>query len=190
MSIPNAHCDKCMKCVALCPDSTPNVNPLISAKTGVQKTTALLIVGGLPGFIWGWFHVPDEAQLTSLSAFFSVYEMPLLGFTITLVIYAILSSIIQPKYERRLISFFAAAGVSCYYWFRIPALFGYGSFGKDGLLINLRNILPEWSFTGITIVTTLFFFYWLYFRKPNRKSWLVRPKFGNKDKTFAHKLSA
>ncbi|HEY5325604.1 MAG TPA: hypothetical protein VIJ27_01275 [Mucilaginibacter sp.] len=188
--VPNAHCDQCMKCVALCPDSTPNVNPKFSVKTDYQKTTALLIVGGLPGFIWGWFHVPDETQLTSLSAFFGVYEMPLLGLTVTLVIYAVLSSIIRPEYERKLVSFFAASGVSCYYWYRIPALFGYGSFGKDGLLINLRNVAPGWSITALTIATTVFFFYWLYYRKQSRKSWLIRPQFGHKHKTIVRKLSA
>jgi len=189
-SIPNAHCDKCMKCVALCPDSTPNVNPKSAVKTSYQKITALLIVGGLPGFIWGWFHVPDEMALTSLNTFFSVYEMPLLGFTITLIIYATLTSIIQPKYERRLISFFAASGVACYYWFRIPALFGYGGFGKDGLLINLQNTVPGWGITATTIATTAFFFYWLCFRKQNRKSWLIRPQFGKKHIPHVHKLSA
>jgi len=190
MSVPNAHCNECMKCVAICPDSTPNVNPKSYVKSSNQKATALLIVGGLPGFIWGWFHVPDETQLTTLYAFFSVYTMPLIGFIATLVVYATLSAIIQPKYERRLIGFFAASGVSCYYWFRIPALFGFGDFAKDGLLINLRNVIPEWSITAVTITTTAFFFYWLLGRKQNRKSWLIRPQFGKKTKSPAYKLSA
>jgi hypothetical protein len=188
--VPNAHCDKCMKCVTPCPDSTQNVNPKSSVKTDHQKISAFLIIGGLPGFIWGWFHVPDETQLTSLYTFFSVYEMPLIGLAVTLSIYAFLSSIIQQRFERRLISFFAASGVSCYYWFRIPSLFGFGKFATDGLLVNLREVMPEWSITAITVFTTAFFFYWLVMHKKNKKSWLIRPEFSTKNKPGLQKISA
>jgi hypothetical protein len=48
---------------------------------------------------------------------------------ITLAIYTIPSSIIQPGYDGRLISFFEASGVSRFYWFGIPALPRFGDFG-------------------------------------------------------------
>lgn len=190
MPLPNAHCDQCMNCVIPCPDSTPNMHPKISTKTIYHKISGLLIIGGLPGFIWGWFHVPDETEITSLNTFINVYKMPLLGFAITLAVYWILSIIIQPKFARRLISFFAASGVACYYWYRIPALFGFGNFGDDGLLINLRNTLPEWSVLIITITTTFFFFYWLVIRKQNNRSWIIRPQYANKHENSEHTLSA
>lgn len=184
MSLPNANCDQCMNCVIPCPDSTPNVNPKISAKTIYHKTSGLLIIGGLPGFIWGWFHVPDEYTITSLSTFLSVYEIPLIGLAVTLAIYLILSNVIDKKYERRLISIFAASGVSCYYWYRIPSLFGFGKFAKDGLLINLRNSLPEWIIPIMTVAVAAFFFYWLVIRRRNRKSWIIRPQFANKNESI------
>jgi hypothetical protein len=190
MSIPNAHCGECMNCVIPCPDSTPNVHPKSSVKTVYHKIAGLFIIGGLPGFIWGWFHVPDEAKITTLNTFLSGYKMPLLGFTITLVIYWILSSIIQRKFRRRLISVFAASGVSCYYWFRLPALFGFVKFGHDGLLVDLSNILPLWSIPVMNIVTTFFFFYWLVTRKQNNESWLIRPEFADKQKRPELELSA
>jgi len=188
MSMPNAHCNQCRNCVIPCPDSTPNINPQITAKTIYHKISGLMIIGGLPGFIWGWFHVPDETAITKLSTFFSVYQMPLLGFAITLIIYEILALIVRPKYQQKLISIFAASAVSCYYWYRIPSLFGFGNFNNDGLLINLKSILPGWLIPLITITITFFFFYWLVIRKPNNKSWVIRPQFAGREETQATKL--
>jgi len=189
-SLPNAHCGECMKCVTPCPDSTPNITPKSSTKTIWHELSGLLIIGGLPGFIWGWFHVPDETHIMTVAAFLNVYTLPLAGFATTLLIYWLLSKIIQAKYERRLIGFFAAAGVSCYYWYRIPSLFGFGNFGTDGLLVNLRNVLPEWSIPAITIATALFFFYLLVGRRQNNKSWVIRPPYASKKATLKNKLSA
>ncbi len=177
ISVPNAHCGKCRNCVIPCPDSTPNIQPNSSAKTIYHRINGLLITGGLPGFIWGWFHVHDERTISSIGDFLGVYEMPLLGFMITLVIYGILIMNIRPKFEQRLTSIFAALGVSCYYWYRIPALFGFGIKGSDGLLLNLRNTLPEWVLAVITVSVCIFFFYWLVVRKQNNKSWSVRPQY-------------
>jgi hypothetical protein len=189
ITLPNAHCDQCMNCVIPCPDSTSNIHTKTSAKTIYHKISGLLIIGGLPGFIWGWFHVPDETTITTLSVFFSVYKMPLIGFAITLLLYGLLSAIIKTKFEQRLISIFAAMGVSCYYWYRIPSLVGFGNFADDGLLLNLRNILPGYCIPVITISTTIFFFYWLVFRKQNNISWVVRPQYANKQHKPDHKLS-
>ncbi len=181
-TVPNAHCNQCMNCIVPCPDSTTNIHPASSSRTIYHKIGGLLIIGGLPGFIWGWFHVPDETKITTLSTLVAVYKMPLEGLMITLAIYIILSAIIRSKFERSLVSIFAASGVSCYYWYRVPALFGFGNFGNDGLLINLSKSLPGWSIPMMTISTTTFFFYWLVFRKQNNKSWLIRPQYARKQK--------
>jgi len=180
IALPNAHCDQCMNCVVSCPDSTANIQPLTNSKTIYNQISAVLIVGGLPGFIWGWFHVPDETSITTVSTFFSVYQMPLLGLLVTLISYGILSLALSTKYEQKLTSIFAASGVSCYYWFRIPSLLGFGKFGDDGMLVNLRNTLPEWIIPVLTIASTIFFFYWLVIRKQNNKSWVIRPRFANR----------
>ena len=180
MPLPNAHCSQCMNCVIPCPDSTANMHPAHSQKTIYHKISSLLIIGGLPGFIWGWFYVPDQATISTINTFFGVYQMPMLGFTVSLLLYLLLSSLIHPEWERRLISIFAAAGVSCYYWYRIPSLFGFGNFGDDGLLLDLRHVLPGWSLTAITTAATLFFFYWLVIRKQNNNSWVIRPQYAGK----------
>ena len=188
ITVPNAHCDKCMNCVVPCPDSTPNIHPKSSTKTIYHRISGLLIIGGLPGFIWGWFHVPDESSITTRGKFIGVYEMPLLGLIVTIVIYGILSAIIRSKFESRLTGFFAALGVSCYYWYRIPALFGFGNFSADGLLVNLRGTLSPYGILMATIAAIIFFFYCLVIRKPNRKSWLVRPEYADKRERLRNKL--
>ncbi len=177
ISMPNAHCGECVNCSVPCPDSTPNMHPAMATKTVYHKISGILTIGGLPGFIWGWFHVPDNNSTVSLSQFFGTYELPLLGCLVTLIIYLIWDKVLAEKDRPKLIAVFAAAGVSCYYWYRIPALLGFGKFAEDGVLINLKNILPEWSIILMIISTTIFFFSWFLLRKPNSKSWVVRPKF-------------
>lgn len=177
MPVPNAHCAECMNCVVPCPDSTPNIQPGLSRKNSYQKISGILITGGLPGFIWGWFHVPDAGGFSTFRNFMLVYKMPLTGLGVTLLIYLVLLKNIPKKFQGKLTAVFAAAAVSCYYWYRIPSLFGFGNFEHDGLLWNLRNTLPGWSMLIITFATTLFFFYWMVVREKNNVSWLIRPQF-------------
>lgn len=180
LSLPNAHCGQCMNCVIPCPDSTANINPSINTGNMYQKISGLFIIGGLPGFIWGWFHVPDNAGTNTLESFIGVYTMPLLGFSVTLVVYAIVSKLVKQAFQQKIISIFAAAGVSCYYWFRIPALFGFGKFANDGILINLTQVLPAYTMILVTIITTVFFFYWLVIRQQNNRSWVIRPPYAKR----------
>ncbi len=180
MSFPNAHCGECMNCVVPCPDATPHINPSSSQKTIYHQLSGLLIVGGLPGFIWGWFQVPDVQGFSAISVFLKVYTWPMIGFCISLVLYAILNTSFKKIHQRKLIGIFAAAGISIYYWYRIPALFGYGKFAEDGMLLDLTNLLPEWSMMLITVSASLFFFYWLVLRKKENTHWVVRPAFGNR----------
>jgi hypothetical protein len=191
-SLPNLHCTHCANCVVPCPDSSPNIRPGSSKKTIWHKMSGILTAGGLPGFIWGWFHVPDKEFTGTFAGFFNVYKMPFIGFAFTLIIYGVLSITLnstQSRLDKKLTGFFAAMGVSCYYWYRIPALLGFGTLGEDGLLIDLRYHLSQWTITALTFLTTIFFFYWLFFRKQSNKSWLIRPEFVKKE-PVKHKLSA
>ncbi|MBH2004143.1 MAG: hypothetical protein I8H66_05575 [Sphingobacteriia bacterium] len=174
-SLPNAHCDRCVKCSVPCPDTTPGFHPAITRKNSYQTWSGLLTIGGLPGFIWGWFQVPDHTGATSLTLLLDAYAYPFFGFLGSLLLFVLLKRLIGQQQERVLISFFAAAGVSCYYWFRIPALLGFNHLEKDGLLLDMRGVLPEWSILSMTILSTLFFFWWLVFRKSGHRSWVLRP---------------
>lgn len=179
ITVPNMHCSACENCVVPCPDSTPNIHPKATVKTIYHKLSAVLIIGGLPGFIWGWFHVPDNAIINFVTLV-NAYRVPLAGFLVSVIIYQLLSVLLAPKNERVLTNIFAALGVSCYYWYRIPALFGFGRYKDDGLLLDLRNTLHQWNILVITIAATIFFFYWMVWRKANRKNWASRPPYAMK----------
>ena len=180
ITVPNAHCGQCENCVIPCPDSTPNMFPSHTEKSVFHKISASLITGGLPGFIWGWFHVPDEVHATSINTFIGVYQLPVLGLAITLSIYLIINNLLKKDQKRHLTNLFAAMAVSCYYWYRIPSLIGFGMFANDGLLINLKGVLPFWMPTLLSVLFTIFFFILLIFRKENNQSWLIRPEYAVK----------
>lgn len=180
MSIPNANCDQCQNCVVPCPDSTPNMTPTMATKTIYHRLSGWLIVTGLPGFIWGWFHVPDGAGLQSFNDLLSIYFYPILGMLLSASIYFVLHRLLGPGRDKTLTRIFAAAGVSFYYWFRIPALLGFGKFNQDGMLVNLNGVIPDWVPHAFTFISTLFFFYWLAIRKLNNVNWVIRPPFAKK----------
>lgn len=175
-TMPNAHCGHCVNCSVPCPDSTPNFHPAIPRKNIYQYLAGLFTIGGLPGFIFGWFCVPDKTGPRRFLTFFDAYAIPLLGFCITITLYQLLEKLVGGKHQRLLVNCFAAASVACYYWFRIPALLGFRVFAADGALADLRGVLPAWGVALMTTATTLFFVWWLVYRKPNHKSWTIRPK--------------
>ena len=59
ITLRNAHCTTCVRCTARCPDSTPAMSPLAEPLTARHRALGVLMVGGFPGFVWGWFQVPD-----------------------------------------------------------------------------------------------------------------------------------
>jgi len=176
LTFSNAHCTSCSNCLSSCPDSTPSINNYKS-KNIYKKLSIIFLVGGLPGFIYGWFQVPDYYQFPTISQLIDIYKTPMLWAGVTTILYVILKKFIN---EKQLIQLFATLAVSCYYWFRVPALFGFGIFPEDGKLIDLTHILPSWSIQTITITMTLFFFWWLFFTEQTKKTWMIRPVFEKK----------
>jgi hypothetical protein len=179
-TVPNVQCRSCHNCVIPCPDSTPNMHPAVSDKTGFHSLSATLIVGGLPGFIWGWFHVPDVDGVSSFSELWSIYQLPLFGLSVTVCAYLMMKSLLAEQRAKNLVKVFAAMSVACYYWFRIPALLGFGNYADDGQLIDLTHSIPPWSITLLQLLTTAFLFYWLVLRIQNKKSWATRPEFAKR----------
>lgn len=177
VSIPNAHCAQCRNCVIPCPDSTPNIHPLTSNKTVYQTIAGYLMAGGFPGFIWGWFQVPDHSSLKGLPLIIAMYSFPLLGAAATLILFLLLKRVVIKIKEATLISIFAAAAVACYYWFRIPSLIGFSVYDTDGMLVNLKGVLPWWTVYIMVACSTLFFFWWIVLRRANQQSWVIRPEY-------------
>jgi hypothetical protein len=172
---PNAHCGACHNCVIPCPDST--------AKAGAPKPRSLqdhantLLTGGLPGFIWGWFHVPDCRSGGSLVECAKAFGLPWGTLVLTLGAFVLLRKFLPKDKKTLLTSLFAATSISCYYWYRIPALVGYGIFPQDGRLVDLSQTLPFWSVMAIQVIAVAFFGWWLLLRNAEQAVWAVRPPF-------------
>ncbi len=173
----NAHCRTCRKCSVPCPDATPHIHPMSVQQLWQQKVAGLLMVGGFPGFIWGWFHVPDYTAPVAAHAWIAIYGWPLGGAAGSMGLFLLLRSKVRAS---TLIKGFAAAAVSCYYFYRIPCLLGFGLYPGDGMLIDLRALLPPALVWGLASLPALFFFWWLVWRARSRQSWLIRPAFAKK----------
>ncbi len=111
-SLPNAHCNKCYRCVSPCPDTTRGISPVSTEKTIYHKMAGFLMVGAFPGFVWGWFQVPDYFGITSVGQLIELYKLPLLGLLTTSGLYWMLKNVVETKI---LVSVFSASAVSCYY---------------------------------------------------------------------------
>jgi len=153
------------------------VSPLRSKDSGVRRFTGVLMVGGFAGFIWGWFHVPDYTGAVGWEHLGRAYGLPFAGLAVTLAAFLLLERLVPEQGAVRLRRLFAAAAISCYYWYRLPALFGFGPFPGDGMLIDLRMVLPEWFPVASRLATTSFFAWWLVWRCSGERTWLVRPPF-------------
>lgn len=176
----NAHCGQCRNCALPCPDSVPQAHPLVQAKTSSHRLAGALLIGGLPGFIWGWFHVPDYSSLPSGPDIFAAFAWPYFGMAISLLTYWVLQRHLPERYRKHLISIFATAAVSLYYWYRLPALIGFGLFPGDGRLVDLTGVLPAWAPVMLQLGALSFFGWWLLARPAMDKGWTVRPPYGKR----------
>ena len=110
----------------------------------------------------------------------TAFAWPFLGLSISLLLYLALRSWLGQPRERMLVRVFAAAAVSSYYWFRLPALFGFGMFSGDGMLVDLTSTLPAWFPIASQLTTTLLFAYLLVWRhREPQGTWTVRPPFSS-----------
>ncbi|MCF6287431.1 MAG: hypothetical protein L3K26_19955 [Candidatus Hydrogenedentes bacterium] len=176
LSTSNAHCQSCEHCVLLCPDSTPSLNPLTGARSKIRRLTGSLMAGGFAGFVYGWFQVPDYAGWAGWSHLGLAYAYPLGGFAMSLVLFLALTSRLSKSHKELVVRVFACAAVSCYYWFRIPALFGFGVFPGDGMLVDLSNVVPSYFTILSQILTTTFFVWILLLRPAQPHPWAHRPQ--------------
>lgn len=174
-SLPNTQCGSCVKCSVPCPDSTKNFSPS-SLKSKKSTYTELLVVGLFPGYIWGWFHVPDYPDSLPILQFYHVYAYPVFAGLFTLGVYLFLINRFRED-KKMIIRLFAAIAVSCYYWFRLPQLLGFSHISTMGVLINLTHYLPSWSMYILNMFTTSFFMWWMVIVKKEGKSWTIRPAY-------------
>jgi hypothetical protein len=161
-SFKNARCDLCEACSNPCPDSTPELTPTTGGATRVQQVLGNFLVGSFPGFVWGWFQVPDyPPQQVGSHEIITAYAWPLGACVVSYVVFKITEHILRHKDSARstLHRLFAAAAISTYYWYRLP---------------GPASLLPDWFPLVSHLVTTPFFFWFLVVRSP-KVSWLKRP---------------
>jgi hypothetical protein len=182
----NTHCKTCVQCVLFCSDSIPQVTPYTGEKRTLRKWTGTLTVGGFAGFIWGWFQVPNYTGTEGWKQLETTYGYPLLGFLISLTFYLILRQLFSEKYYFLLTRIFAALAVSCYYWYRLPALVGFGLFPGDGQLMDLRHTLPHYFPQLSHLFTTTLFFWWCLVQNHSKQSWEIRPLYRNQTRPSLH----
>ena len=163
----NARCEKCVACARPCPDLA-GPTPL-EVSSGLGWWAARVMTGGFAGFIWGFFQVDDARAPVGLFEVVEAYLWPLAGAGVSLMFHAALSRF------RSMDRLFAAGAVSTYYWYRLPALAGFGLFPDSGVLMDLTGVLPPWAPLASRIVTTAFFGWFLLVRTSPRRGWLERP---------------
>lgn len=176
VSFANAHCDACQRCSNPCPDSTNAMHSMLGPDWEPQVVAEALVVGAFPGFVWGWFHLPEWiGGNAGWQEFVQRTYLPFVGMAVTIALFAVLRRYVAKKHELVLVRAFAAATISCYYWYRIPALFGYGLFPNDGVLINLAGTLPDWWVILSRVLTTGLFVWWLVLHASPKRHWAHRP---------------
>ncbi|MHC5021672.1 MAG: ferredoxin [Planctomycetota bacterium] len=175
---PNAHCTACVQCAAPCPDSTPAMAPLTGAK-GLRGLAAALFVGAFPGFVWGWFQVPDALFGAGWAHALQAYGDPLFAGAATALLFVALRAWLPRAKRPGLERAFAAAAIAAYYWYRLPMLFGFGLFPGDGMLIDATAVLPAWFPVAAQAATTTFFAWWFLLRRSPSRAWSERPAYAS-----------
>ena len=158
----NARCDLCEACSNPCPDSTQEMTPTITGATKLQQVLGNFLVGSFPGFVWGWFQVPDYApHRVGSQEIITAYVWPLGACIVSYVVFKMVEHVFRHKAKARAVlhRIFAAAAVSTYYWYRLP---------------GPAALLPDWFPMASHMVTTPFFFWFLVIRS-TKASWLKRP---------------
>jgi len=176
LTVTNARCDECRKCSQPCPDSIRAMNPSMTGSSFLEKTAGHFIVGALVGFIWGWYRVPDYHTAISTGDIVGAFAWPYGGALCSLLLYAAAHRWVYRSEESRplLVKLFATAAVCMYYWYRIPALTGFGPTPDTGMLLDLSGDLPLLPVFS-RLLTTSFFVWFLLLRWETGNSWTKRP---------------
>ncbi len=174
VTVANARCDSCVNCTVPCPDWTRAMTPIRTAPTRLARWVGDGLTGCFVGLTWGWYQVPDLSPGSDVVA---AWLWPLGSAAVSLALYLALKHWFFPSRaaRARLVKAFAAAAVTTYYWYRLPALLGFGLAAGNGTLVNLTALLPFWAPYVLRAVTTTFLLWFLLARRAVHASWMQRP---------------
>ncbi|KAA3611930.1 MAG: hypothetical protein DWQ01_07560 [Planctomycetota bacterium] len=134
--------------------------------------------------IWGWFQIPDSQGWLGRESLIRAFALPWFCGSLSLIVFLSFRRMLGKKGRRNLNRGFAASSLACYYWFRIPALFGFGPIPGDGTLMDFRGSWsPHWVWV-CRLCTTAFFFWWMFRDPAVRKPWSLRPTYLRYDETI------
>ncbi|MHC4078602.1 MAG: hypothetical protein ACYST0_09220, partial [Planctomycetota bacterium] len=192
----NSECLSCVRCVAVCPDSTPqaidedakpnakanakanaSVNASVNADDSrLRNLCTTIMLGAFPGYVYGWFHVPDYPIGQGMAHLGDAYGLPLVTALITLSVFICLRATLGRHYYGLLNRAFAASAVAFFYWFRLPALVGFGLVPGDGMLVDLSPVIWEGWVMILRLGVVTFLFYWLVRDRFTPTAWTETPR--------------
>lgn len=143
VAVPNVQCRTCSNCVAPCRDSRNGLTPLDVGRSGPGRSAALVLVGGFPGFVLGWYLVELQAGWSLGREVLWSYGLSLAGLAASLVVFLALWRV-APKGRELLARVFAALAISIYYWFKLPVVLGLSGDGSHAL-VSLKGVAPDWT---------------------------------------------
>ncbi|MDP7060468.1 MAG: hypothetical protein QF416_08370 [Candidatus Marinimicrobia bacterium] len=154
-SFENILCKQCSHCVAPCPDLMKNDGFSNFAKFKIMER---VIVGGFPGFVWGWFQVPDYTNPIEWGNILYAYIVPLSGLVLSIIIYELLRKVVEAENFITIQLTFSFIAITVYYWYRLPEIF----------IVNTTDQLLLFALRGATIT---FFGWWFLLRTNKKRAW-------------------
>lgn len=176
VTVSNAQCTSCEKCVAPCSDSTRTMTPLITKNDTTEKRVGFIMTGGFWGYVYGWYQVPDFFAPMTLPDWILLFAWPLVCGAVSLLVFYVVLKQVDKTSKKYLLRFFAFGAIATYYWYRLPMLFGFSELATNGLLIDLTSSVPAWFPDVLQSSTTAFLFWFMLLRNPSL-SWSQRPAY-------------
>ncbi len=173
VSVPNAHCSSCLRCVAPCSESTAGLTPGTAVDTKLGRHVGVAFTGCFPGFVWGWYNVPTYSGWEGIDHLHVAYGIPWLAGGLTLTLHLALRRA-WPKQEDLIGRVFAAAAIITYYWYRLPPVFGIGN-PDAAMVVDLSPWLPAWSATALRVFEMVAFGWLILGRTGKRRTWETPP---------------
>jgi ferredoxin len=168
----NVQCPSCTRCVKSCPDAVKTPQHLTPEHSTFQEK---LMVGGFPGFVWGWFQIEDVPYIGLWDALIASYAYPFIGMAISLCLFHVIKRKLTPEQHKTQIKVFIALTAIGYYWFIVPILLHMGELGIGARFTAANTYLPLLIIWPLRIAVSLFLFWWIVLRKPSKRNWLARP---------------
>lgn len=168
--VPNVQCTTCTGCVSPCRDSKIATMPRDVDRTNFRGVMSGLFVGGFPGFVLGWYLVPPNLEIASLSSWITAYAYPFAGFGLSVLVYFVVIFRLRRRVADLL---FATIAVCVYYWFKLPVVFGLSGDVRHAL-IDLSQHAAPWAIWVVRVVGVVGLAA-LLLARGKRLAWSTRP---------------